>query len=128
MLRAHPAAKETAVYELIVAKPCRLKAGGCVWINGSRQQALTEPAAPVGWSMARLAAYLADISETGRPVVDKTALNGAYGFTLEFSLTEGDGRPSVFSALEDQLGLKLKPAKDPVEFLVIDHIERPSAN
>jgi len=72
------------------------------------------------------------------PVVDKTGLAGTYDFTFTAApqpdpnapasdppVTEG---PSLFSALQQQLGLKLAPAKVPVEYLVVDHIERPSEN
>ena len=70
----------------------------------------------------------------GSPVVDETALNGTYSFSLEFTdprdphPTDADSRPDIFSAVQDQLGLKLEAKKAPVEVLVIDHVERPSAN
>jgi uncharacterized protein (TIGR03435 family) len=71
----------------------------------------------------------------GRPVVDKTGLTGTYDMHLDMgqaglSAAEGsaDSGPSVFSAVQEQLGLKLEPRKDQVENLVIDYIERPSAN
>ncbi len=70
-----------------------------------------------------------------RPVLDKTRLKGGYDFTLEFSRggTNGDAADpdgtSIFTAVQEQLGLKLDPAKGPTEVLVIDHVERsPSAN
>jgi uncharacterized protein (TIGR03435 family) len=77
-----------------------------------------------------------------RPVVDKTALNGRYDFTLEYArervgrgAPEGrepapnpDGLPSIFTAVQEQLGLKLEPQKGPVEFIVVDHAERPTEN
>jgi uncharacterized protein (TIGR03435 family) len=71
----------------------------------------------------------------GRTVVDKTGLTGRYDIHLEMAqpgqpAAEGadDSGASVFSAVQSQLGLKLEPQKDQVENLVIDHIERPSAN
>ncbi|MEO6816486.1 MAG: TIGR03435 family protein [Edaphobacter sp.] len=71
----------------------------------------------------------------GRPVVDKTGLTGKYEIHLEMAqegqpVAEGSDDPgaSVFSAVQEQLGLKLESQKDPVENLVIDHIERPSPN
>ena len=76
--------------------------------------------------MARLAAYLSDM--TGRPVVDRTALEGSYGITLSFSRSNTDDAPSIFTAVQEQLGLKLEPGKAPVDLLVIDHIEKPGAN
>jgi bla regulator protein blaR1 len=71
----------------------------------------------------------------GRPIQNKTALTGSYDFALDWTrdLTadisgQHDGGPSLFTALEEQLGLKLVAIKGPVEVVVIDHIDRPSAN
>lgn len=87
--------------------------------------------------------------QLGRIVIDKTGLGGKYEFTLKWTPDErqgqmfkgaGDGGaprdtapppeagPSIFTALQDQLGLKLESQKAPVDVLVIEHIERPSAN
>jgi uncharacterized protein (TIGR03435 family) len=72
-------------------------------------------------------------SEVGRPVVDKTGLTGKYDFTLDYvpvakAATDDSGGPSIFTALQEQLGLKLEPAKAPMDVLVIDAVERPAAN
>ncbi len=72
-----------------------------------------------------------------RPVVDHTGLTGKYDFTIRFARelppgairdNEGDQEPSIFEALREQLGLRLVPEKGPVEYLVIDNVEKPSAN
>ncbi len=67
-----------------------------------------------------------------RPVFDKTGLTGTYDLTLNWSpsnLPEGNlNDPSIFTAVQEELGLKLLPAKDSIEFLVIDHAERPPQN
>lgn len=69
---------------------------------------------------------------TGHLVENKTGLTGVYDFTLHYSATDPappDSRaPSIYTALEEQLGLKLEPKKGPVKVLVIDHVERPSEN
>jgi uncharacterized protein (TIGR03435 family) len=57
-------------------------------------------------------------------VVDRTGLTGRYSFAL----TYGSAGPSLATALENELGLKLEPTSTPVEFLVIEHIEKPSEN
>jgi uncharacterized protein (TIGR03435 family) len=71
-----------------------------------------------------------------RPVVNKTRITGLFDFHLEFAPDEPTGAgatpaefagPSIFTAL-GQLGLKLELAKAPGDFLVIDHVEKPSAN
>lgn len=70
----------------------------------------------------------------GRPVNDKTALTGTYDITLHYRRDEGAAAggdadaPSIFSAVEEQLGLKLVPDKGPVETLVVDGAERPEAS
>ena len=67
------------------------------------------------------------------PVVDRTGLTGAFNLKLEWMPETSkpdptDSRPSVFTALQQQLGLRLESRKTPIEMLVIDHAERPSEN
>lgn len=82
-----------------------------------------------GMTMENLASNLA--FHLGRPVVDQTGLAGRFDFTLDY---EEEGQqpethaPSLFAALQDQLGLKLDAKKAPVKMLVVDRIEQPSAN
>jgi len=88
-------------------------------------------------SMPDLEVILTQI--TGRTVLDKTGLKGNYDVTLNWAPVDGqptllngvpqeETRPSIFTALQEQLGLKLDSQKAPVEVLVIDHVERPSEN
>jgi uncharacterized protein (TIGR03435 family) len=82
--------------------------------------------------MPTLAGVLSDSGLHGL-VVDRTGLKGAGTFSLKWSSDEAQeqGGPnivSIFTAIQEQLGLKLKPAKLPVDTLVIDHAEMPSAN
>jgi uncharacterized protein (TIGR03435 family) len=100
-----------------------------------------------GMSLDEIAANLRQIVD--RPVINKTGLVGLYNFVVTFapdtttsqgtlnqgretSLTPSDDTPtggaSIFKALQEQLGLKLEPARGPGEFVVIDSIERPSEN
>jgi uncharacterized protein (TIGR03435 family) len=85
---------------------------------------------------------------TGRTVLDKTNLPGKYDIDLQYTPEQGQFQappggappgmpplpptdpngPSLFTALQEQLGLKLESQKGPVEIMVIDHIERPSEN
>ncbi|MDR3724400.1 MAG: TIGR03435 family protein [Terracidiphilus sp.] len=72
-------------------------------------------------------------SNLGRTVVDKTGLhNKRYTFTLKWTPDEqqgtADAGPSIYAALEEQLGLKLVANKAPVEIIVVDKMERPSEN
>ncbi len=65
----------------------------------------------------------------GRVVIDKTGLTGAYEATMRYRESPGPlNSPSLFTALEEQLGLKLVSDRAAVSVLVIDHIERPTAN
>ena len=80
------------------------------------------------WALTRMAGI------GDRIVVDETGLRDRYDFELKFGRdhlgTENvpSQDPSIFSALQEQLGLKLESKKAPVEFLIIDHVERPSEN
>jgi uncharacterized protein (TIGR03435 family) len=64
----------------------------------------------------------------GRPIVDRTGLTGPFEFTLRYAVQPkpGDDLPSLFTALEEQLGLKLVPDRAPLDVLVVDRIERPT--
>jgi bla regulator protein blaR1 len=93
-----------------------------------------------GFSLNDLSKFLPRL--LGRPVIDKTGLTGVFDFHLEFALDESTpgvglrlspsddpiGGPSIFTAVQEQLGLKLGSARGPGEFLVIDHVERPTEN
>jgi uncharacterized protein (TIGR03435 family) len=85
-------------------------------------------------TMESLADEIGNTFFADRPVIDRTGLNGAYDFkieaTPEFRYNQ-DPHPedvSVFSAIREQLGLKLVPRKANVEVLIVDHVERPSEN
>ena len=86
--------------------------------------------------MERLAIYLGTIS--GRPVLDRTALTGKFDWTLDWvpdSPAPGDDSaatpqigPTIFTAVQEQLGLKLEPGKRPIDSIVIDRITHPTEN
>ena len=84
------------------------------------------------FSMQHLALMM--LPYVDRPVVDETGLTGQYDFNLSYTYdetrapTDGTAPPSLFTAIQEQMGLKLEPVKAPVEVLVVDSVERPSAN
>lgn len=96
-----------------------------------------------GGTLSILAALLG--MAVDRPVIDKTGITGQFEIHLVFSpddstaprpatgdpgapAARGPDAPDVFQAIQERLGLKLAPARGPVDVLVIDHIERPSGN
>jgi uncharacterized protein (TIGR03435 family) len=79
-------------------------------------------------SMSEFAWALSRTAATGdRVVIDQTGLKGVYDFELKW-VREGAEGPSIFEALQEQLGLKLEPKKAPVELVVIEHVETPTEN
>jgi len=69
---------------------------------------------------------------TRRPVIDKTGLMGEFAVDLEFAAPDapvGDSSaPSIFTAVQEQLGLKLESSRVPAEIIAIDRVEKPSEN
>jgi uncharacterized protein (TIGR03435 family) len=134
-LKAHLEPKTLPVYDLVVNRggpkiklsqeERKDSSWNMNWNNNDK--VLTAKSA----SMADLATALAD--EVHRKVIDKTGLTGSTDITLKWSddVAAEQGGPdviSIFTAIEEQLGLKLQPSKGPVDTLVIDHVEMPSEN
>jgi uncharacterized protein (TIGR03435 family) len=134
-LRLHRETREIPIYALVVGKKgLKLQAtkdasqngDGSLWIGNGSLSAR-------GASMALFARILSD--NLDRPVLDKTGLPGHYDFDLTYDQssaahTERDFTPigpAIFGPLQD-LGLKIDAQKDFVEMLVIESVERPSAN
>ncbi len=136
-LKSHEERRDADVFLLTVAKHgaklqaaqgsdaagSQLKGFHCLFSGRGRDFLIAQTCTP-----ADLASALRD--DVGRTVKDETGLRGSYDFSLRWSTpSESDGTgASIFTALEEQLGLKLVPAKRPVEFVVVDHAEEPSAN
>jgi bla regulator protein BlaR1 len=119
-------------------------------VNGSKLSGMPGNRTGSGVKVAQLAESLSRLPELGsgasigggRLVVDKTGLTGYYDWTLQWTPDANDpsfpvdavkppsdpNKPGLFTAVQEQLGLKLVPAKGPVEVLVVDHIDRPSEN
>jgi uncharacterized protein (TIGR03435 family) len=136
-LVTHTETRDLPIYALVVAK------------GGSKLGPLHESGSSVNTGTGRIevqmsnsVAVLADeLSKVaGRDVVDKTGVSGRYDIKLTWTpddrvaslpggvASSGDSGPSLFTALEEQLGLKLEPQKGPVSVLVIDRIAMPSEN
>jgi len=137
-LKTHMETRTGSIYELVVAKggpklkpstdqASRTGVGTSFNSNGYSSK-LTANSQP----MALLAKILTD--QLHRLVVDKTALTGNYDFTLQWTpdsapaSTDTNSAPSIYTAVQEQLGLKLQSAKAPVEVLVVDHAAMPSEN
>jgi bla regulator protein BlaR1 len=143
-LAVHKETKEQPIYALVLAK------------NGPKLTEITSPGQRQGLSTNRgrsqgfavplemLAQVLSGI--LSRPVIDKTGLTGKYDFVLEWTPDSGadaraqgfgdgvnspapaPGGPTIFTALQEQLGLRLDSQKGPVQNIVIDRVEKPSEN
>jgi uncharacterized protein (TIGR03435 family) len=132
-LKVHRETREMPIYIMTVAK------------GGSKLQTLPDAGKPgsglssrrtddgkrevIGQKLtaAALARFLS--GQIGRMIVDQSGLTGKYDFTLKWAPDMGDTTgPSLFTALQDQLGLKLDSSKGPVEVVVVDSAQKPSAN
>jgi uncharacterized protein (TIGR03435 family) len=128
-LRAHRESRDMPTYSLVATNdgpkltPCSDPKAGSRYVPG--RIVSCDPPIP----MPRLLQFLS--AETSRPVVDKTGL-AAPTFELRWlpagATPEADSPPGLFTAIQEQLGLKLEPSKDSVEVMVVDAVESPSPN
>jgi uncharacterized protein (TIGR03435 family) len=136
-LKTHTEIKTLPVYELVAMpggpkfKPSAdqtITGGGSMNVHGSNARTdLTAHDIP----MTSLAKHLA--GAVHRTIIDKTGLKGNFDLTLQWSNDENpdsgaEQAPSLFTAVQEQLGLKLQPARGPVEILVVDHAAMPTEN
>ncbi len=156
-LKVHREPRDLPAYELVVTRPgavgLRKSDVDCDALFAAGQVTRPEsgvrprcgvtngPVGPGGdigliagaFSMAQFAQFL---QRLGRPVIDKTGLTGWYDFDLAFAPlappTAGapadPSRPTIFIALEEQLGLKLQTTNGPLDVIVIDSIEQPASD
>jgi uncharacterized protein (TIGR03435 family) len=135
-LTIHRETTEQPVYALVAAKggpKLKESAEGANFVRGGRGSITGQS---VGLRM--LVLNLSNVLD--RQVIDKTGLTGSYDFELKWapdivssarespSPPSDTDRPSLFTALTDQLGLRLESAKGPVQVWVIDGVKRPSVN
>ncbi len=136
-LKVHRETRQLPVWALTVAKSgAKLHEaaaggpptpGGGVRINGRPVQGPPGGEPPRGWSMQQLVNnFLGMPALGGRPVVDRTGLTGVYEIDLDYSILPGGDR-ELRDAVQE-LGLRLDEAKAPMDFLVVDYVERPSDN
>ena len=142
-LKFHRERKILPVYELVTIKggpkfkeitPVEQKSDAGV--NGVRAGGMSvhnRSLVATGIPIARLADQLS--AQLQRVVVDKTGLAGNYNFELKWSPDDAGppspdvaAPPDIFTALEEQLGLKLEPGKEEMDTFIIDHVEYPSEN
>jgi len=129
-LKTHVATKELPVYLLVVARGGpKLKE-----TPAGTQGGFTVRAGELsghGILMESLAYSVG--GATGRIVIEKTGLTGRYDIELKWAADRAEGAtndtgPDIFTALQEQLGLKLESGKAPIESVIIEHIEKPSEN
>jgi len=134
-LTFHRAKRELPVYAIVTAKagPKLTKSAGDP--NGIPTVGFS-PSGKLGAgnaTMADLATFLQRYV-MDRPVVDRTGITGRYDLSLAWTPDQPpatdnpNAPPGLFTAIQEQLGLKLEAVKAPVEVMVIDRVERPSAN
>lgn len=147
-LQLHQLTEEAPIWTLTVAKSGpkfeQAAPGGCIPVEIGKDMRATISANPgkplcgrqivsvkptMSWKLggvpvSELAAVLGQ--SLGTPVIDRTGLTGLFNVVFEYGPDENSAAPSIFSAVQDQLGLKLTKTQGPRGFLVIDHIERPT--
>ena len=147
-LQLHRESAQLPVYELVMAKSGSKLMPSIAQYPSSTDDHSAKPRSSIRFAgKGRLEANDADALMLvtvlsmqpeigGRLVVDKTGLKGKYDFTLKWTPDIGTGAeqpaadsgPSLFTALQEELGLRLQSTKAPVDVLAIDHVDLPSAD
>ena len=149
MLALHRETRELTVYSLVVAKngpkireskPIDAAPSGSNGRSGRGGLApgMTARSGSIKGHSVTLGSF-ADFlaAQLSRPVLDRTGLTSLYDLDLQWTPDDNElqsppgsapNGPAIFTAIQEQLGLKLESGKGPVEVIVIDHIERPSGN
>ena len=134
-LQVHTDMKDMPVYALVVAKGGpKLKESppGTQRLFTLRSKGKSVLVTVTSGDMAQFTAQFSRHNSVDRPVIDKTGLTGTYDYKLEWgddTAADADTRvPSIYTAVQEQLGLRLEPAKAPVRVLIIDRAEKPSEN
>jgi uncharacterized protein (TIGR03435 family) len=162
-LKYHHETRELPIYTLSVAKPSVLgpgltpdAIGDCaaatspqsptdanraigVPVNGPCGNVNLNPTGSIKGYRGRVAQLVDRLSTVlGRPVVDKTGLDGLFDISLTWTPDPTSGvpanpfvdpnGPSLFTAIQEQLGLKLQSSRGPVDVIVVDHAEKPGGN
>jgi len=138
-LKVHFETKTLPVYEMTVTKEgpkFHASAAGEETSMGTDSDGARTQLKASNVTMANLAGLLTNQSD--RTVLDLTGLTGKYDVLLKWTDDRGPGAadnglpgeeiPGLFTALQEQLGLRLQPGKGPVQTLVVDHVERPTEN
>jgi uncharacterized protein (TIGR03435 family) len=127
------AQRELPVYRIVMAK------GGPKLTPTTKEERGTNTAA-IGFGEGMMAVNNATLGEFAslmqryvrldRPIMDHTGIAGRYDFKLSWTpdFSQYENAPSLYTAMQEQLGLKLEAVKEPADVLVIDHVEQPSEN
>jgi uncharacterized protein (TIGR03435 family) len=154
-LKAHSEMRDEPVYFLTIGKNgIKMPPGSCVpqkqdlpnECYSSTSEGLVQTmdwrgvpmSAPAGVAYRSLAGHL---TVNGRPVIDKTGLTGTFDVHLRWARDPDPpaagaapsqpldaNAPSIFDAVQEQLGLKLEAGRGPVEYMVVDHVQKPGGN
>jgi uncharacterized protein (TIGR03435 family) len=134
-LKVRRETREGSVYELVVAKGGPKLKASTAETSYLRLYRHTPPELPgVSYTIAGQKVAIAKLADdlmgtVQRRVFDRTGITGEFDFKIDYAVEgHSEDGPSIFTALQEQLGLKLQAAKGPVEHLIVESAERPSAN
>lgn len=142
-LKVHTEQRELPVYALRVAKDgAKLANGAGMMKSKGDPNGALDMHDKINGGQRRIQVTNGSIADiafvlkfyTDRPVVDQTGLKGRYDFQLAWTFddlrapTDGSAAPSLFTAVQEDMGLKLEPTKAMTDVVVIDKVERPAAN